>query len=241
MMRLWCDFEFHHLGYLFDISDKTASRCFHIILKSLDIMFQHELFGLNEHAKESMRVAKPLPCFKKFPHMGLVLDCTEVFMQHTGQSEIGKLFWSDYKKHHTVKILVGINSAGRVAFVSTCKPGKISDKHITDVSKVLKYIPEGWTTMVDKGFLIDDLAGVHDIKVVRPPFLPKNKQFTVQQANLGADIAQARIHVERVIQRAKRFRIVSHQILNSTMPYISTLVKVCFALVNLTGDCVIDK
>jgi len=243
MMRLWCDFDFDHLAYLFGTTIKTARKFFHKMLRALDNMFKHEGFGLNEHSTEAMAGAKPLPCFKRFPRTAIVLDCTDVRIQKPGKSETGKLFYSDYKKGYTTKILIGINSEGKVVFVSTCKPGKISDKHITEVSDVLKWVPNGWKVMVDKGFLIEKLPWVEKahLEIIRPPLLHKSKQFTPQQAAAGEAIAQARIHVERVIQRAKMFRILSRELLNSTMSYASMTVRVCLALTNLMGDIVLEK
>jgi hypothetical protein len=172
------------------------------------------------------------------PHVSV----TDVRIQRPGQSEKGKLFYSDYHKANTVKILVGINTEGKVVFVSTCKPGKISDKQITDVTGVLGFVPSGWKVMVDKGFLIDTLPVVNNLSlvIVRPPFASKHRQFTPQQAEEGELIAQARIHVERVNQRAKMFKILSHTVDNTCLPYVSTIVRVCFALTNLTGRIVID-
>jgi hypothetical protein len=171
------------------------------------------------------------------------LSFADVRIQKPKSSEKGKLFYSDYHKAYTVKILVGINAEGKVVFVSTCKPGKISDKQITDVTGVLKLVPSGWKVMVDKGFVIDTLPIVdsQSLVIVRPPFASKNRQFTPQQAEQGELIAQARIHVERVNQRAKMFlKILAHAVDNTCAPYVSTIVRVCFALTNLTGRIVVD-
>jgi hypothetical protein len=76
MMRLWFDFDFDHLGYLYGVAEKTARGYFHKMVTALDQMFAHKIFGLNENSTEAMAGARPLPCFKRFPQTAIILDCT---------------------------------------------------------------------------------------------------------------------------------------------------------------------
>ncbi|CAI6346541.1 unnamed protein product [Macrosiphum euphorbiae] len=61
--------------------------------------------------------------------------------------------------------------------------------------------------MVDKGFLIDDLCLEKQIDLIRPPFLKNKIQFSKAEALLNKDIASARVHIERINQRIKSFKI----------------------------------
>jgi hypothetical protein len=61
--------------------------------------------------------------------------------------------------------------------------------------------------MVDKGFLINNLAERHFVKVIQPPFLRKQKQFSKSDALSNQKIAKARVHIERVNQRIQIFGI----------------------------------
>lgn len=52
---------------------------------------------------------------------------------------------------------------------------------------------------VDKGFPIQGLLLDSGARLVIPPFTKKGKQFTKKKAALTKVVANARIHVERVI------------------------------------------
>ena len=67
--------------------------------------------------------------------------------------------------------------------------------------------------MVDREFTADKLCKDHDIKLIRPPFLKEKLQFSKEEALLGAEIAKARVHIERSNQRLKTFKV-----LNCRMP-----------------------
>ncbi|OXU21945.1 hypothetical protein TSAR_015538 [Trichomalopsis sarcophagae] len=55
--------------------------------------------------------------------------------------------------------------------------------------------------MTDKGFLIDEICLLNDIKLIRPPFLKNKQQFSREEALLNASIAKTRVHIERSNQR----------------------------------------
>jgi hypothetical protein len=238
MIKLKCNFDFSHLGYLFDVTTDTASITFHRMLDNLSVMFDLPFFT-HELDPQELLSAKPMECLKEFPDVVMILDCSEFFIQSPGKCELNKLFFSPYKHHTTVKILVGINKAGRVVYVSRCHPGRISDKQFIKHSKILEKMPKGSSVMVDKGFLIFDLASKVGVKVEMPPLASSSKQFSRQDLGKGRKIAASRIHIERAIQRGKLFRILSDEIKNTSMPYISKIVKVCFMLTNWQGELVL--
>jgi DDE superfamily endonuclease len=237
-MRVKCNFDFDHLAYLFGVKTRAAGRAFHFILWSLDRMFRHEYFNLM--ASEKLENAPGMECMKDYPNCLIVLDGSEFFIQTPRLSAIQKLTWSTYKHHHTIKVLVGINRAGQVVFVSNCHPGRISDKQLITYTHVLEQLPPGSAVMVDKGFLIADIASKYGVEVVMPPLASSAHQFSKEDLNKGRKIASTRIHIERAIERAKSFHILAEEINNGTLLYISPLVRICFLLTNLTGDLVLD-
>eukprot|EP00122_Pirum_gemmata_P020787 Pgem_evm2s19408 len=90
--------------------------------------------------------------------------------------------------------------------------------------------------MADKGFEIADLmpTGV-DYKM--PPMLQKGVQMNSESHKQTIRIASARIHVERVIARAKRFAIIGGEVDMNIMPIINEVSKICFYLVNFQNRC----
>jgi len=92
--------------------------------------------------------------------------------------------------------------------------------------------------MVDKGFMIENECLERGLILYRPPFKKRSKQFSKAEAMLTAKIANARVHVERVIQRLREITLLSDQVSNNLLPYIDNILTVCGALVNLNSPVV---
>jgi len=93
----------------------------------------------------------------------------------------------------------------------------------------------GDAVMVDKGFLIRDECLERGLMMYQPPFLSKRRHYKLskEEALLTAQIARARVHVERVIQRMRIFKILSDQLSSHLFPYVDDILVVCAALTNL--------
>lgn len=73
-----------------------------------------------------------------------------------------------------------------------------------------------------------------------PPFLGKESQFSEADALKTADIARARVHVERAIQRVKIFKMFSGTILWEMLPHIDQLFTVACGMTNLCSPILAD-
>lgn len=156
---------------------------------------------------EKDEVAGNLPkCFKNYSNCIMVLDCT---VQKSRCLKCRLRSYSFYKKDHTIKFLIGVAPSGLITFVSKAYGGRASDKAIFNNENVIsKLIPGRDALMVDRGFLIDKECEDNYIRLIRPPFLGRGRsQFTKEEAEITADIARARVHIERKIQRLKLFAI----------------------------------
>ena len=78
--------------------------------------------------------------------------------------------WSNYKKHNTVKFLIGITPQGTVAFISKGWGRRASDVHITEHSGLLRHLLPGDVVLADRGFNIQEAAGMYCAEVKIPPF-----------------------------------------------------------------------
>ena len=155
------------------------------------------------------KVRQHLPkCFKKYKNIRYIIDCTEVHVQSPGNFEAQGNQYSSYKGHTTYKFLVAIAPNGAILFVSDAYEGRISDKEIVCVSGFLDFLNPGDVVMADRGFLIKELLNERHVKLIIPPFLGSRHRFTPQEEALTKDIAKHRIHVERSIERMKKFRIL---------------------------------
>lgn len=59
------------------------------------------------------------------------IDCTEIFVERPRSLFLQAATWSDYKKHNTIKVLVGITPTGTISFLSKAYGGRASDVFIT--------------------------------------------------------------------------------------------------------------
>lgn len=231
-----------------DGSTVVIGRNFRTITVLLAAMFRHDDFPFNyiigcvgdggKFNTEKL-MSNRLPCFAgRTKDTAIILDGTELPIHIPFNPSLQRATYSPYKGTNTVKLLIGINAAGRVVFVSKAYPGRISDRVQTEVSKVLVLLETGAMVMADKGFLIEDLCDQYNLKLVVPPFASSSRKFTNTELLKTRDIAAQRIHVERAIRRAKENRILSDRLQIQYLPLISDISFNCLMLVNLSTPIV---
>ncbi|XP_031559835.1 uncharacterized protein LOC116296006 [Actinia tenebrosa] len=169
--------------------------------------------------------------FIKYSTSRIILDCTEIFSEKPSSMLAQSQTWSQYKHHNTWKILVCISPNGQVTFKSDAWSGKVSDKQITQDSRVLELLEPGDNVMVDKGFEIEDIVPP-GVRVNMPPSLQSRRPFFAADTEKTMNIASVTIHVERAIQRIKTFHILDGNFPLSLAPYISQVFTVCALLTN---------
>ena len=145
--------------------------------------------------------------FSNFPDLKVIVDCTEIFTQKPSSLKANKEIYSNYKSHTTFKFLVAINACAAIVYVSRGWGGRTSDKYITANSvDFIATLKEGDEVMADRGFDISDVLGDHGVKVTIPNFKGQGRsQLKEREGKRSEKIAEARIHVERAIQRIKTF------------------------------------
>lgn len=74
---------------------------------------------------------KNLPaCFKRhYVNVVSIIDCFEIFIERPSSLEARAATYSQYKKHNTVKFLIGISPTGSISFVSKGWGVRVSDNH----------------------------------------------------------------------------------------------------------------
>jgi DDE superfamily endonuclease len=239
LTKLRLDFPFWFMGLLFNVKEDLARTTFHFTVGLLEGAITMPPF-VPPLTREAYRRGS-FECFRKyFPGVALILDCTEFFLQTPTDPLLRSRAWSEYKHHYTLKVLVGMLPNGKTAFVSLCYGGRISDKELTRICKVLSMLWEGAEIMVDKGFTIMDLCREYNVSIVMPPLLTSGYQFSNEELDSGRNIAAARIHIERLNRKAKEFLILTHEVPITMAPHYSTIVRLIFFLCNWTGDIVIS-
>ena len=231
LMRLRMDFSILHLSFLFNISSTTVSNTFISYINYMYIKLGIiNIWPSLEHIKKSM----PESMKKKFPNTKCIIDCVEFKVKVASALFHHKMFYSDYKSHTTVKVLVGIIPGGGFNFVSNAYPGSISDKNITLKCGILN--PELWNAgealMADRGFTIEEYTKILGIELIIPAFLRGRDQMTESEVITTQQIANERIHVERMIQRLKCYHIFDRVIPISMIGTLNQIISVCALLAN---------
>ena len=184
-------------------------------------------------SREEVRKNLPKIFKRKYQRTRVIVDCSEIFIQRPSNLDIHAQTYSNYKKHNTVKFLVGITPYGLISFLSVCWGGRASDKEITQRSGFFEKLEAGDLVMADRGFLIEEDLAVHGASLVMPPFTRGKKQLSQHEVESARQISRVRIHVERAIERIKRFRILKNSLPISLLQHVDNMLTVCAALTNL--------
>lgn len=230
LLKLRLGLTLAFLSSLFNVSCSTSSQIFNTWVKFLS----NELKPLVYWPDKATILENMPPSLKgKYPSLRCTLDCTEVFIERPRNLEIQALTWSDYKKHNTVKFLVGIAPNGMVTFLSKAWGGRASDVHITRESGFFDLVDPGDIILADRGFTIKEDLLIKQAKLEIPPPSKGKEQQSPQEVAKTKRVANARIHVERAIGRMKQFEILKETLPITLVPLVDDIIIVCAALVNL--------
>ncbi|XP_066288831.1 uncharacterized protein [Branchiostoma lanceolatum] len=172
-------------------------------------------------------------CFAKYRNMSAIIDCTEVPLQRPSLAKANSQIYSKYKGRATAKILVACTPSGTISFVSSVAGGNMSDKEMVKRSGILDKFAPGDTILADRGFNIQELLLDKPVRLEIPPFLKKKKQFSESENKTTKQVANARIHVERVIGRMKDFNIMKAELPLDMADLFDHIVIIVASLVNL--------
>ena len=235
LMKLRLGLTVNFLANIFAISASTCSSIFNTWIK----FFAHELKCLVFWpTKEQTRTYMPKSMRQRYPRLRCTLDCSETFIQRPRDLKLQAATWSDYKHHNTVKYLVAIVPDGLISFVSNAWGGRATDRYIMQQSGILDLIEPYDLVMADRGFTIreDLLFRQADLEI--PPPSSGLQQMARASVIKTKKIANARIHVERAINRIKWFRILSTTLPLSLLLLFDDILLVCAALCNLLDPLV---
>ena len=231
MMKLKHDLSYSLLSVIFQLSSTTVSNIFKSMITIMSVVLSP---AVRWPSVDEIRENMP-KCFQKFQKTRIVLDCTEFPVECSKCLRCRIHTYSTYKGTNTVKVLVGVSPAGLITFISDGWGGKTSDKEIFNGTRLIERLePYLDGVMVDKGFHIEMELQERGIELFRPPFLRNKKQFSAAESHRTAEIAAARVHVERVIGRIKQFKYLTGKLQWGLLPYTNCVLKVVAAITNMS-------
>jgi len=211
LMKLRLNLGDQDLAYRFGIHQSTVSRYFN---KWLDILYHKLSVFVSWPEREQLLKTMPGDFRKHFGKCAIIIDCFEIFIERPTSLMARAQTWSNYKKHNTVKFLIGITPQGTIGFISNGWGGRASDVYITEHSGLLRHLLPGDVVLADRGFNIQEAAGMYCAEVKIPPFTKGKKQLSKMEVDTARRLSSIRIHVERVIGVIRQ----KYTILQSTLP-----------------------
>ena len=175
LMKLRLGLLNEDLGYRFGVSNSTVSRTFHKWLESMYIRLKP---CIRWPDKETVRKTLPIAFKKHYSKVRCIIDCTEVFIERPTSLQARAQTYSNYKKHNTIKFLIGITPSGVICFLSKCWGGRVSDKELTRESGFLNKLEHTDEIMADRGFLIEEELALQGAKLTIPAFTKGKKQLS---------------------------------------------------------------
>ena len=151
--------------------------------------------------------------------------------------------WSSNKHHNTIKFLIGISPIGNVSFISKAWGGRTSDKYIFEHCGILENILPGDYVMADRGFDVGDALAGRRATLIVPAYMKGKKQLSRDEVVTTRNIANVRIHVERVIGSVRqKFKILGgpipmHYVMKKDSENLTTIDKIAVVSCALTNMC----
>jgi hypothetical protein len=193
------------LGFLFGVSDSTASRARTRCLPVLE-----------KAGRDAMRMPDPgagrrkrLPALlADTPGLAVVIDTFEQRTQRPKRRQ--RAYYSGKKKAHTLKSQVGVDEeTGRFVDVSDSAPGPTADIKVLRKSRLLKRLPKGVGGVGDLAYV--GIGELHPTGAgAAPRRKPRGKDRPPEDRRYNRAFSRRRIVVEHAIGRLRRFRAVSH-------------------------------
>ncbi|KAK3926027.1 THAP domain-containing protein 11 [Frankliniella fusca] len=231
LTKLRLNMSYASLSVFFGISDETCSKYFRYTVQVLAEVLKG-LVKLPSVEETRKNIPK---CFRRYSYTRIVLDCMEIPVEKPRCLKERIMTYSQYKGRHTLKTCVGVSPSGMIIFMSKFYGGRASDKKIVVDSEILNCLEFRDGVMVDKGFMIEKECIERNLRMIRPPFLSKKKALSKAEAIRTAEIARARVHVERSIKQIRDYAIMTDQISSYLVPYMNDIALVCVAMVNLSS------
>ncbi len=194
------------LGYLFGVSDSTASRVLARILPLLEAAGR-DTMRMPDPGKKRRKTRDDL--LAQTPELAVIIDTFEQRVQRPRDHQAQRAHYSGKKKQHTLKVQVAIDEeTGAVCDVSASHPGPTADMTILKDSQLLDRLPDGVGGIGDLGYL--GIADLHPQGLgACPRRKPRAKERPPEDGAFNRAFSQRRIRVEHTIGRMRRYQCLS--------------------------------
>ena len=244
LMKLRHNITMNDLAYRLHVTEATVSKFFH---KWLDVMYNNLKQLIIWPDSETLRQNLPSVFLTNFTGVKCIIDCFEIFIERPVAFTARAATYSNYKKHNTIKVLIGIAPTGAITYISSAWGGRVLDKIITQQCGFLQFIDPGDVILADRGFNVHDDVAIRGGRLEMPAFTKGKKQLSREEIEQSRLISRVRIHVERVIgQLRKKYTILAGRLpislikrpTDTNVTTIDKILVVTAALTNLSKSVI---
>jgi hypothetical protein len=191
------------LGYLFGVSDSTASRLVARIIPLLEAAGK-DTMRLPDPGRKRRKTLDTL--LAETPELAVVIDTFEQRVQRTRDRKTADGYYSGKKKQHTLKCQVAVNEeTGEICDVADSVAGPTADLTVLKTSGLLERLPAGVGAIGDLAYV--GMAEVHPEGLgATPRRKPRGKERPPEDCAFNRAFAKRRIVVEHTIGRLRRYQ-----------------------------------
>jgi hypothetical protein len=192
------------LGYLFGVSQSTASRILSRLRPVLAEVEQKELLPPPGKRRSLAEVGQePVDLFAIF-------DATEQSVNKPQDDQQSRAHFSGKQRRSTCKTTLQVNEVGLIRQHSPTSPGSVPDvTHLRQSGLLNK--PDAETVAVADSAFIGIYKDLPNHNVLVPYKAQRNHPLCAEQRYANRLLSSIRIKVENVIAHLKNFRILSHR------------------------------
>lgn len=194
------------LGFLFGVSDSTASRVLSRVIPLLEAA-----------GKDTMRMPDPGrkhrkeldTLLKETPDLAVIIDTFEQHVQRSKERSDADAHYSGKKKQHTLKSQIAVDEvSGAICDVAGSVPGPTADITLLKDSKLMERLPAGVGGLGDLAYV--GIADLHPQQLgASPRRKPRGKDRPPEDVAFNRAFAKRRIKVEHTINRLRRYQCLN--------------------------------
>jgi DDE superfamily endonuclease/Helix-turn-helix of DDE superfamily endonuclease len=195
------------LGYLFGVSDSTASRVIARWLPLLEAAGQDRM-RLPDPGRKRRRQLDDL--LADTPELVVLIDTFEQPVQRPRARQDADGYYSGKQKRHTLKVQIAVDEVtGAVVDVAASAPGPTADITLLGDSRLLGRLPEGVGGAGDLAYV--GIAKLHPRgQGATPRRKPRGKDRPPGDIEYNRAFARRRVRVEHTIGQVRLYQALTH-------------------------------
>lgn len=232
LCKLRLNLSFGSLAMLFSTDEQFCINNFFSLIKHLSKLMEKTICW-----PKTEELIRNLPeCFQSFKQTRVILNCCEVLIEKQMCPNCQDELVLEKKQESSIKFVLGIAPSGLIIFKSEPHEGHESNNSIFTNSKILENLDSTKEAiMTDDTLNIQASCAENNITLIKPSKLGNKKCFSRNDVELIKNIAAARIHVDRTLQRFQMFKIMQAKVSWRLLPYLNNICTVIAGLVNMNN------